>query len=93
MLALARGPPLTSPVSLGFPVPMTFTYLIAGVNLVLTLQLCAQAGPGLGQGLDGLFRSSGIHCVREYVSSATLPFSSRKETKALFSLAEVEPTA
>ena len=72
---------------------MTVTYLTAAVHLALTLQLCAQAGPGLGQGRGGLFRSSGMHCVKEHVSSAALPFSSRNEMEVLLSLAEVEPAA
>jgi hypothetical protein len=38
-------------------------------------------------------RGSGVHCVREHVSSAALPFSSRNEIEVLFSLAEVEPLA
>lgn len=41
-----QGPPLTSPASLGIPVPMTSTYLTARVRLALTLQPWAQAGPG-----------------------------------------------
>lgn len=63
---------------------MTFTYLTAGAHLALTLQLRAQAGPGLEQGLGGLFHSSGRHCGREHVSSAALPFSSRNEIEVLF---------